>query len=68
MADENKKQTAILESVLGELRKSNAMKREESGGDALVGGIPFGSAQCLYIGSCNRLRNKRNKSYLANAS
>ena len=45
MADENKKQTAILESVLGELRKSNAMKREESGGDALVGGIPFGSAQ-----------------------
>lgn len=30
--------------------------------------VPFGSAQCLYIGSCNRLRNKRNKSYLANAS
>ena len=30
--------------------------------------VPFGSAQFLYMGSCNRLRNKRNKSYLANAS
>ncbi len=30
--------------------------------------VPFGIAQCLYMGSCNRLRNKRNKSYLANAS